>query len=273
VAAEPSWRAIAIAALGARRNNPGPTLASVLDDPCGLVRARAYRTAGQLGRADLMAQLHLGLTDDDPECRFWSAWAAGRMGAGDGALRVLADIAWNNLPRADRALDLLLRRLDLPQANAWLREFARIPGRQRAVIRAAGVIGDPLYIPWLIERMNTLETARPAGEAFSMITGVDLAYRDLDRRPLPDFQSGPNDDPADENVALDQDDRLPWPDPARIGQWWTANRTRFTAGTGVISWRSEGDGRLADSLVRCVPTPAPCRGTRTCHPTARPSNV
>jgi uncharacterized protein (TIGR02270 family) len=230
-ASPPLARSIGIAALGARRSDPGASLTAALADPSPLVRARAYRTTGQLGRADLMAQLRPGLTDEDPECRFWSAWAAARMGAGEEALNVLADIAWNNLPRADRALDLLLRRLDLPQANAWLREFAKLPGRQRALIRATGVIGDPLYIPWLIERMNTLEIARLAGEAFSMITGLDLAYRDLDRKPPQDFQSGPNDDPADENVALDEDENLPWPDPEKIGQWWTANRGRFTVGT------------------------------------------
>lgn len=224
-------RLLGIAACGARRMLHGSGLEKALADPQPTVRARAYRTTGQLGRADLMAQLRPGLTDQDPECRFWSAWAAARMGAGDEALRVLADIAWDNLPRAGRALDLLLRRLDLPQANAWLREFAKIPGRQRAVIRATGVTGDPLYIPWLIERMGALETARLAGEAFSTITGLDLAYRDLDRKPPQDFESGPNDDPADENVALDEDEYLPWPDAEKIGQWWVANRSRFDVGT------------------------------------------
>jgi uncharacterized protein (TIGR02270 family) len=155
------------------------------------------------------------------------------MGATE-PLDTLADIAWNNLPRAVRALDILLRRLDVLQANAWLREFAKLPGRQRDLIRATGVIGDPLYIPWLIEHMADNATARLAGEAFSMITGLDLAYRDLDRRPPADFHSGPNDDPADENVALDEDENLPWPDPARIGPWWTANRARFSPGTAYF---------------------------------------
>ena len=229
----PIGRAIAIAALGARRSDPGPSLARALSDPSPLVRARAYRTTGQLGRADLLPQLRPGLTDPDPECRFWSAWAAARMGAAE-PLDTLADIAWNNLPRAVRALDILLRRLDVPQANAWLREFAKLPGRQRDLIRATGVIGDPLYIPWLIEHMADNATARLAGEAFSMITGLDLAYRDLDRRPPADLHSGPNDDPADENVALDEDENLPWPDPARIGPWWTANRARFSPGTACF---------------------------------------
>ncbi len=132
-------------------------------------RARAYRTTGQLGRHDLMARLRPGLTDPDPECRFWSAWAAARMGATE-PLDILADIAWNNLHRADRALDLLLRRFNVPQANAWLREFAKLPDRKRSLIRATGVIGDPLYIPWLIEHMAEPATARLAGESFSMIT-------------------------------------------------------------------------------------------------------
>jgi uncharacterized protein (TIGR02270 family) len=230
LSAHPLRRSLGLAVCGARRLSGHIELALFSSDPSPIVRARACRTTGQLGRADLIAQLRPGLTDPDPECRFWSAWAAARMGATE-PLDTLADIAWNNLPRADRALDLLLRRLDAPQANAWLREFAKLPGRQRHLIRATGVIGDPLYLPWLIEHMADNGTARLAGEAFSMITGLDLAYRDLDRRPPPDFQSGPNDDPADENVALDEDEHLPWPDPARIGAWWAANRARFSPGT------------------------------------------
>ena len=128
----PIARAIGIAALGARRSDAPAGVAARLADPSAVVRARAYRTTGQLGRADLVAHLRPGLIDPDPECRFWSAWAAARMGATE-PLDTLADIAWNNLPRADRALDLLLRRLDVPQANAWLREFAKLPDRQRSV--------------------------------------------------------------------------------------------------------------------------------------------
>jgi uncharacterized protein (TIGR02270 family) len=225
-ASDPRHRAMAIAALGARRSIDAD-LARALADPSPLVRASACRTAGQLGRAELIAQLGQG--DDDPECRFWSAWAAARMGSSE-PLDTLADIAWSNLPRAERALDLLLRRLDLPQANDWLREFAKLPDRQRSLIRAAGLAGDPRYIAWLIERMAEPPVARVAGEAFSMITGVDLAYRDLDRRAPAEFQSGPTDDPEDENVALDADEHLPWPDPERIGRWWTANRSRLSVG-------------------------------------------
>ncbi|MBN8872204.1 MAG: TIGR02270 family protein [Rhodospirillales bacterium] len=229
----PQARAIAIGALGARRTDPGAVLASALTDPSSLVRSRAARTTGQLGRRDLVPQLLAARDDPDPECRFWAAWAAARMGA-DAPLETLAEIAWNNTARAGRALDLLLRRLDAPRANAWLRDLAAQPNRQRDLIRATGIVGDPLYIPWLLDQMTEPSTTRLAGEAFSMITGLDLAYRDLDCKPPADFQSGPNDDPEDENVALDEDENLPWPDPAKIGHWWVANRARFSAGTAYF---------------------------------------
>jgi uncharacterized protein (TIGR02270 family) len=246
-APEPLGRAIAIAALGARRSDPGASLATAVADAAPLVRARAYRTAGQLGRTDLMPHIAPGFRDEDPECNFWSAWAAARMGAAE-PLDTLAEIAWQGGPRAERALDMLLRRLEVQRANAWLRDLAGLPERRRSLIRATGVIGDPIYIPWLTQRMDEPVAARLAGEAFSMITGVDLAYRDLDRRPPADFQSGPNDNPEDENVALDEDDRLPWPDLAKVGDWWARNKARFSVGTAYFLGQPKASADWLEAL-------------------------
>ena len=63
-----------------------------------------------------------------------------------------------------------------------------------------------------------------------VITGLDLAYLDLERKPPEGGAGGPNDDPNDPNVAMDEDDGLPWPDPQRISRWWEANGARFTPG-------------------------------------------
>jgi uncharacterized protein (TIGR02270 family) len=241
----PRW--LGIAACGARRSTREVAVESLLDDPEPLVRARAYRTIGELGRTDLMAYIAPGFRDDDPECRFWSAWAAARMGAAE-PLDLLAEIAWRDGPRAEQSLDIILRRLEVQRANAWLRDLAGLPERRRSVIRATGGIGDPIYLPWLIERMNEPAAARLAGEAFSMITGVDLAYRDLDIRPPADFQSGPNDDPEDENVALDDDDRLPWPDPAKVADWWTKNKARFSAGTPYFLGKPKASADWLEAL-------------------------
>ena len=78
--------------------------------------------------------------------------------------------------------------------------------------------------------MDDPALARVAGEAFSTITGLDLAWLDLECRPPQDFESGPDDDPAHDDVAMDEDDGLPWPDPAKLGDWWRANAERFQPG-------------------------------------------
>jgi len=244
---QPRMHWLGIAACGVRRNVRDAKLETALVNADPLVRARAYRTAGELGHTEVMAQVAGGFRDDDPECLFWSAWAVARMGTAE-LLDVLSEIAWQGGARAEQALDILLRRLEVQRANAWLRDLAGLPERRRSVIRATGVIGDPIYIPWLIERMAELPAARLAGEAFSIITGVDLAYRDLDIRPPADFQSGPNDDPEDENVALDKDDRLPWPDSAKVGDWWTKNKSRFSVGTAYFLGKPKGSADWLEAL-------------------------
>lgn len=101
----------------------------------------------------------------------------------------------------------------------------------RLLIQGIGVAGDPHFVPWLIQQMQDLKLTRLAGESFSLITGLDLAQLDLERKPPESAEFGPNDDPNDDNVAMDEDDGLPWPDPEKIGAWWQINGHRFAAGT------------------------------------------
>jgi uncharacterized protein (TIGR02270 family) len=102
--------------------------------------------------------------------------------------------------------------------------------------------------------MRSAPEARLAGEALSMITGLDLAYLDLDRDAPEDFESGPNDDPRDEDVALDEDGDLPWPDPDRLGAWWASRRAAFPAGTAFFLGRPKEQadwlGALSDGFQR-----------------------
>jgi uncharacterized protein (TIGR02270 family) len=125
----------------------------------------------------------------------------------------------------------VLRIMPQTEAMAWLRGLNSDPRHARLAVVACGIIGDPAFVSWLIGRMEIPELARAAGESFSMITGVDLAYDDLERDAPDSFQAGPNDNPDDENVAMDPDEDLPWPDPALIQAWWQDNGARFAAGT------------------------------------------
>jgi uncharacterized protein (TIGR02270 family) len=229
----PRTRWLGVAACGTRRLVNQSNLEAALDDHEPLVRARAARTMGELGRADSRAKLNTLLTDPDEDCRFWAAWSASRLGTTEG-VHALAEIAHAPSSRRDCALDVLLRCLSVDRAHAFVRQLARDPTLRHTVIRAAGTVGDGNYIPWLIEQTSEPPVARVAGNAFAMITGADVIQNDLDRGPPEGFNSRPDDDPEDGNVALDDDEGLGWPDPERLGRWWKGNRHRFSAGTAYF---------------------------------------
>ena len=131
-------------------------------------------------------------------------------------------------------MQLVLRVMDIPTAQSWLQGLARFPDTLRYVIQGAGIIGDPSYIPWIIKQMENDEMARVAGEAFSIITGIDLTYENLQGEWREGFVAGPSEDHKDENVEMDPDEDLPWPETALITNWWNRNNERFTEGTRYL---------------------------------------
>jgi uncharacterized protein (TIGR02270 family) len=98
--------------------------------------------------------------------------------------------------------------------------------------------------------MSEPRIARVAGEAFSLITGVDFGYTGLERDRPEGIESGPDDDPSDEDVEIDLDDDLPWPDPIKIQAWWSANSGRFQAGTRYFM----GETLSRDNCLRVLKT-------------------
>lgn len=224
-------RLVGIAACAVHRVDPGMALGRWLHDHSPLVRARAIRAAGELGRHDLMPACLAALTDDDPDCRLWAAWSAALLGNRGVALEALTarDIAPE--PWQTRAFRLALQAMSVRASHTALEDRGREPGSLRWLIQGSGIAGDPGYVPWLIKHMGNETTARLAGEAFSLITGADLALQDLERKPPKTFESGPTIDPDDLNVQMDPDEGLPWPDPERIEKWWSANGGRLRAGT------------------------------------------
>ena len=135
------------------------------------------------------------------------------------------------------AIGLAPRVLAPDAAGDWLKTLSDDPGQLRALITAVGVYGDPHYVPWLIRQMGTPPVARVAGEAFSMITGVDLAYQDLEGEWPEGFHAGPTENPEDEDVAMDPDEDLAWPDPALVTRWWSENSPQFAPGTRHLCGR------------------------------------
>jgi uncharacterized protein (TIGR02270 family) len=223
-------RAVGIAACAMHRVDPGAALDAALQDDDTALRARAVRSAGELGRRDLLAHILAFNDDADAGCHYWAARSAVLLGDRAHGLAALMRFCREPGVFRERAQQLALCVVDLNTAHELLRQLAHNPQDIRALIRGAGSVGDPHYVPWLIKQMDDLNLARLAGESFTFITGLDLAYLDLECKPPEGVELGPNDDPDDANVAMDEDDSLPWPDAVKIAAWWAANQQRFESG-------------------------------------------
>jgi uncharacterized protein (TIGR02270 family) len=196
-----------------------------------ILHSRALRASGELGQLEQLPACLRALGEESLETRFWAAWSAVMLGNRGVALETLTNLS--EIPKLlkARAFHLALQAMDQESAHTWLRELGQNPENARLLIQGSGLAGVPTYVSWLIRQMSDLKIARLAGEAFSLITGLDLAHGDLKRKPPEGAGAGPNDDPTDANVAIDEDDGLPWPDAERISRWWEANGSRFTPGS------------------------------------------
>lgn len=227
-AAEPIPRDVGLAACAMHGVSPGAALESALQESTAPIRA--MHVAAALGQTNLVDACRRHLNDTDPTHRFAAARAALLLGDRDAAPAVLREAAATDGPCRAPATLLLLKTLAPKEAQSLLRTLSLDAATVRLLIRGIGVAGDPHYIPWLLAQMADLRLARLAGEAFSQITGLDLAALDLDRKPPETAVSGPSDNPGDDDVAMDEDDSLPWPDPDKLGVWWRSNGARFAAG-------------------------------------------
>ncbi len=224
-------RQVGLAACGMHQADAGPALAAALRDPDRVLRCRALRLAGEQGRIDLLPGCLEALSDADESCRFQAARSALLLGDRDTSVAALHQAVGLPGPHRLDAIRLLLKVAAPTQAHAVLKNLANNPVDARALILGVGVAGDVHYLPWLIQQMADLKLTRLAGEAFSTITGLDLAYLDLELKPPQDVETGPTDDPLDAGVAMDEDDSLPWPDPVKIAAWWQVHAPRFAPGT------------------------------------------
>jgi uncharacterized protein (TIGR02270 family) len=224
-APDPLHRVLGLTACRLHHVDPGVLLPDALRSKHPWERAEGLRTAAVLGRTDLVEPMVSALAD--PALAFEAARALcllGRRSAATVALQehALAGTADGGTQRI--ALTLLLQSLDFEHARHLVRSTARTArgnqARERLALRACGLLGDVQLVPWLIESMDDPAHARLAGESFSLLTGADLALLDLDRKDNPRAATGPDDDPAHDAVALDEDDNLPWPDRRAVEQWW-----------------------------------------------------
>jgi uncharacterized protein (TIGR02270 family) len=234
--AVPAHRALGFAACRMHQVDPGRALVDGLTAERPEVRASALRAAGELGQVDLLERARDAVSDDDPQVIEQAAIAACLLGDRRASLAVLANAAQQPTPQGDRALTLVLAASGNDAAGAIARGFSTRALEQpeekthrRRLIRALGLLGDARFVPWLIERMAEPDSMRLAGEAFCWISGADLAGMGLETLQAPPLPEHPSDDPDDDDVSLDEDDSLPWPDVAKVQAWWSKQTAMHAA--------------------------------------------
>lgn len=236
--AETPWlRRIGIAAASVHRQDPGAALDAAIEDSDPLLRARALRAVGELGRVDLLnaAGQHVGAEDD--VCRFSAAWSVALLSGTEEAVEELRNVVEANGPGSERALQLALRRMEIGQGESWIQRLAELPHLARSAVVGAGALGVPESVSWLLDQMQIPGLARVVSEAFTTITGLALDSQPFEGEWPDGFVAGPTEDAEDENVEMDADENLPWPNREAIADWWRKHQDRFEPGTRYLVGR------------------------------------
>ena len=241
---------IGLTGFAVNRQDPGPFLVDAITSSDPHLRARALKAVGELGKTNIISLLMDALSDADETCKFYAAWSAARLGRrNDHVINVLKEITLSGGDYCERAADMVMRVLDVISAKTWYRDLLKNPDTTRCAVMGAGALGDPELIDDLFLLMEKEEIARVAGEAFSMITGVDIEYEDLDREEPEGFEGGPSEEAEDEDVGIDPDEDLPWPDPELIRKWWKERRKDFRSGVRYLRGKKMSIGPLMDALI------------------------
>jgi uncharacterized protein (TIGR02270 family) len=254
MAASPAAMQLGLAAAVAHAIDPGETLNRALDAEDATLRASAAQAAGRLGMRDLQLRLRATFESEEPACRFWASWSAVRLGDRAG-VPILGQFAAQGGAFARPACEVALRALDTKQA---LRAQARLASNDRRLgALAAGIVGDPVLAPWLLDEMESPAVARAAGAAFCLITGCDLRRDDLDGPPPPvAIEHSTNGDETGDPTAVSVDptqedepgDYRAWPHLARVRAWWDDKRHRFVPGSRYLAGRGVGSEGLMTVL-------------------------
>lgn len=233
---------LAVAACSARREDPREYLTQIFQRPDCVAHdklyARSLRLVGELKRHDLMPALRIAMRAEDPDITFWANWSAVLLGDQSAADSLLPFVLHPN-PYQAKAMDLAFRALPVEQARTWISSLAKNPAEIRNVIKATAALGDPHAVDWLIGQMRVPALTRLAGEAFTAITGIYLEEQQLALDDLPDLDEQlPSEDAEDENVDMDEDENLPFPDIDKVAAVWQKYYQRFDAGQRYFMGKS-----------------------------------
>jgi len=227
----PYQRMIGISACAIHRVHPGTHLRDALQSDDTALLARALKAAGELGDIESLPLVKAHLEHGDDSCRFQAARTAVMLGDRS-TLNILSLFARTDNPYRRMTLNVVLRVLEPSAAQQFIRQLAADKADLRYALIASGIQGDPVYLPALMRQFENPEVARVAGEAFEMITGLNIFRESLEVIPdIPETPANELDDPDDDDEEdLGEDMGLVVPDPGKMAGWFEANKDRYQTG-------------------------------------------
>lgn len=222
---------LAITVCSLRREDPREYLTNIFHRQDCLAHdklyARSLRLIGELKRRDLAFALPIAMKSSKPEVVFWALWSAVLLGD-HSRLYELQQFVINAGPYQSKAIDLAFRVLSVDEARKWISLLAKDTSQTRNLIKATANLGDPQAINWLITQMRVPTLSRLAGEAFSVITGIDLEEHNLSLDQLPDLEDYMPAEESESYQGMDEDERLPFPNVDKVAAVWQRYQHRFT---------------------------------------------
>jgi len=243
---------LAIGACSVRRMNPGEHLNRILTrEDCKehkKLYARAIRLVGELKRQDLNSFLEEAANADNEEIKFWANWSSILLGIRV-AVTNLEPYVFQSGPYQLEAINIVFRVLTVEQARNLISKLSEDKKQIRLVIQAVAVLGDPHAVNWLISTMNDPALARVCAQALCYITGIDLEQYQLVSEPSLKVASHPSEETDDDDVSLDEDENLQWPDVNKISQVWNNLGTKFTIGHRYFMGQEITQNFLKDKIL------------------------
>lgn len=232
---------IGIGACAVHRARATTQLEKALYETDEALLSRSLKAAGELGQVSSLSLVQKHLDHPNDACRFEAARSTVLLGDRS-ALKILSLFAVSDNPFRRQAMDVALRAMESAEAKNWIRNLAANKAQLRYALIASGIQGDPAFLPALMRQFENEEFARVAGEAFEMITGLNIFRESLE--VIPDVPETAEDDPNeaeqiddeldtdldDDDEELGEDEGLIIPDPDKMKPWYEANKDRFEPG-------------------------------------------
>lgn len=239
---------LGLAGLLAHRVDPGAQLHRGAVHPSAWTRAVAYQGAATLGLSLGASGAPSGSEDACARVRLFAHLAGLReLGPDPARFEALVEQAAACPDHGDLACALGFAGLSPARCDAAVQRFLAGAGEHRrlAYIGIVGV-GDPVFVPWIIQALTDPKDALAASYALVALTGLDP-----DARALIGGPPGAGLDADDElaRVPLREPDiECAWLDPDATRAWWAEVGGGFTPGRRVM-WGAAVPDALRSTIV------------------------